>query len=127
MRLNSKLNARAAYVPFQRKRSSQNVVQISDEFNSDFDDDFAVHSLCSCGPGALVLPFMLVQTRNVWCRVAVSARAGNERLVLPFMLVQTKSVWCRLLCSCGSGALMLPFMLVQTRSFVPCSLDSCGQ
>ena len=37
-----------------KKRSSHNVVQMSDEFNSNFDDDFAVHSLCSCGPGALV-------------------------------------------------------------------------
>ena len=58
------LKFQVAYVPPVDEGSSHNVVQMSDEFNSDFDDDFAVHSLCSCGPGALVLPFMLVQTRS---------------------------------------------------------------
>ncbi|KAM2329465.1 hypothetical protein ACFXTH_015791 [Malus domestica] len=63
---------------------------MSDEFNSDFDNDFTVHSLCSCGPGALMSPFMLVRTRSVG--VAFYARADKE-------------CWCRLLCLCGSGAL----------------------
>ncbi|KAM2750007.1 hypothetical protein EV2_028845 [Malus domestica] len=71
---------------------------------------------------------------------SVLGRAGKERLVLPFMLMQTRSVWCCLLCSCRPGALMSPFMLVQIRSVVPCSfrlvqarslvsysLGSCGQ
>ncbi|KAM1612886.1 hypothetical protein PS2_001471 [Malus domestica] len=56
----------------------------------------------SCRQGALVLPFMLVQTKSVWCRVAVSARAGKER-------------WCCLLCSCRPGA------------FGSCSLGSFEQ
>ncbi|KAM1174947.1 hypothetical protein ACFX19_028006 [Malus domestica] len=55
-----------------------------------------------------------MQARSIWCRVAVSARAGKE-------------CWCCLLCSCRPGALVLPFMLVQTRSIVSCSLGSCGQ
>ncbi|KAM2512184.1 hypothetical protein PS1_036489 [Malus domestica] len=98
-------------------------------------------SLGSCRQGALVLPFMLVQTRSVWCRVAVSARVGKERwccllcscrpgafgAVLQFQLVQARSVVPCSLGSCEQGALVLPFMLVQTRSFVPCSLDSCGR
>ncbi|KAM1973528.1 hypothetical protein FF1_019938 [Malus domestica] len=50
-----------------------------------------------------VLQFQLIQARSVWCRVAVSARAGKVR-------------WCCLLCSCRPGVLVLPFMLVQTRS-----------
>ncbi|KAM1027728.1 hypothetical protein FF1_040429 [Malus domestica] len=58
------------------------------------------------------MQFRLVRTRSIWCRVAVSARAGKER-------------WCCLLCSCRPGALMSPFMLVRIRSVVPCSLGSC--
>ncbi|KAM2555435.1 hypothetical protein TB2_019440 [Malus domestica] len=72
----------------------------NDGFDDGFDDGFAVHSLCSCGPGALVLPLMLVQTRSVG--VAFYARANQERCAMQFRLVQT-------------------------RSFVPCSLDSCGR
>ncbi|KAM2720569.1 hypothetical protein EV2_041745 [Malus domestica] len=89
---------------------------------------------------------------SVWCRVAVSARAGKEPCVLQFRLVRTRSFgscsfrlvrtrsigvafyaradqerWCCLLCSCRPGALVSPFMLVRTRSVVPCSLGSCRQ
>ncbi|KAM1748337.1 hypothetical protein ACFX1T_009232 [Malus domestica] len=85
-----------------------------DDFNDGFDDGFAVHSLCSCGPGALVLPFMLVQTRSVG--VAFYARANQERYAMQFRLVQARRNCCRLLGSCGQGTLVLPFMLVQTRS-----------
>ncbi|KAM1404612.1 hypothetical protein ACFX2I_013077 [Malus domestica] len=77
---------------------------MSDEFNSNFDDDFAVHSLCSCGPGALVLPFMLVQTRSA--DVAFYARAGQERCAMQFRLVQARSLVSYSLGSCGQGALV---------------------
>ncbi|KAM1101183.1 hypothetical protein ACFX14_007711 [Malus domestica] len=77
---------------------------------------------------------------SIWCRVAVSARAGKEHLVpccsfsscrqgalvLPFMLVQTRSVVPLLFRLVQARSLVvLPFMLVQTRSIVPCSLGSC--
>ncbi|KAM1252181.1 hypothetical protein ACFX13_041048 [Malus domestica] len=77
---------------------------------------FGSCSLGSCEQGAFgaVVQFQLVQTRSIWCRVAVSARAGKERLVP-----------CCSFSSCRQGALVLPFMLVQTRSVVPCSLGSC--
>ncbi|KAM1845923.1 hypothetical protein ACFX13_020163 [Malus domestica] len=87
----------------------------NDGFDDGFDDGFAVHSLCSCGPGALVLPLMLVQTRSVG--VAFYARANQERCAMQFRLVQARRNCCRLLGSCGQGTLVLPFMLVQTRSF----------
>ncbi|KAM1536008.1 hypothetical protein FF1_014889 [Malus domestica] len=83
-----------------------------------------------------------MQARSIWCRVAVSARAGKERWCRSqFQLVQTRSIWCRVAVSaradkerwCRSqfqlvqarSDLVLPFMLVQTRSIVPCSLGSC--
>ncbi|KAM1322811.1 hypothetical protein ACFX2F_015723 [Malus domestica] len=60
--------------------------------------------------------FQLVQTRSIWCRVAVSACAGKERWCRSqFQLVQTRSMCCSF-SSCRQGALVLPFMLVQTRS-----------
>ncbi|KAM1460501.1 hypothetical protein ACFXTO_045798 [Malus domestica] len=77
---------------------------MSDEFNSDFDDDFAVHSLCSCGPGALVLPFMLVQTRSV--DVAFYARADQELCAMQFRLVRARSFGSCSLGSCEQGALV---------------------
>ena len=48
------LKFQVAYVPSVKEGLSYDVVQMSDEFNNDFDDDFAIHSLCFCGPGALV-------------------------------------------------------------------------
>ncbi|KAM1149096.1 hypothetical protein ACFX2I_029632 [Malus domestica] len=63
-------------------------------------------SFSSCRQGALVLPFMLVQTRSVWCRVAVSARAGKELCFMQFRLVQTRSIVSYSLGSCGQGALV---------------------
>ncbi|KAM1103691.1 hypothetical protein TB1_011606 [Malus domestica] len=84
----------------------------------------------SCRQGALVLPFMLVQTRSVgvafYARVDQELRAMQFRLVrtrsiwfVQFRLVRTRSIWCRvavlthagkerwrsLLCSCRPGAL----------------------
>ncbi|KAM2184966.1 hypothetical protein ACFX1Q_030029 [Malus domestica] len=76
--------------------------------------------------------FRLVRTKSIWCRVAVSARAGNEHLVpccsfsscrqgafgavlqfqlvqarsvglSHFMLVQTRSIWCRVAVSARAG------------------------
>ncbi|KAM1740370.1 hypothetical protein ACFX11_015949 [Malus domestica] len=77
---------------------------MSDEFNSDFNNDFAVHSLCSCGPGALMSPFMLVRTRSVG--VAFYARADQERCAMQFRLVRTRSFVSYSLGSCGQGALV---------------------
>ncbi|KAM1025755.1 hypothetical protein ACFX13_039514 [Malus domestica] len=63
--------------------------------------------------------FRLVRTKSIWCRVAVSARAGKEHLVpcCSFSSCRQGALGCRLLGSCRPGALVLPFMLVQTRSF----------
>ena len=47
------LKFQVAYVPLVEEGSSHNVVQMSDGFF----DDFAVHSLCSCGPGAWCVCF----------------------------------------------------------------------
>ncbi|KAM1400420.1 hypothetical protein ACFX2F_027699 [Malus domestica] len=66
-----------------------------------------------------------MQARSIWCRVAVSDRAGKELWFVQFKLVQTRSIVPCSLGSCRQGALVLPFMLVQTRSIVPCSLGSC--
>ena len=44
------LKFQVAYIPLVEEGSSHDVVQMSDGFF--FFDDFAVHSLCSCGPGA---------------------------------------------------------------------------
>ena len=94
MWLNLKLNIQAAYVPFQRKRSSQNVVQIHTYiyfyfFFGIFFFFCAVCSFSSCRQGAL------------GCRLLGSCRPGA--LVLPFMLVQTRSFVPCSLDSCGRG------------------------
>ncbi|KAM1498184.1 hypothetical protein ACFX10_021057 [Malus domestica] len=73
------------------------------------------------------LQFQLVQTRSIWCRVAVSARAGKERLVLPFMLVQTRSVGVAFYARADQERCAMQFRLVQVMSLVSYSLGSCGQ
>ena len=73
------------------------------------------------------LQFQLVQTMSIWCRVAVSARAGNEQLVLPFMLVQTRSVDVAFYDRADQELSTVQFRLVQARSLVSYSLGSCGQ
>ncbi|KAM1528992.1 hypothetical protein ACFX1Z_018254 [Malus domestica] len=60
--------------------------------------------LCSCRPGALVLPFMLVQTRSFG--VAFYARADHERCAMQFRLMQARSFVSYSLGSCGQGALV---------------------
>ncbi|KAM1494772.1 hypothetical protein ACFX15_028674 [Malus domestica] len=69
--------------------------------------------LCSCRPGVLVLPFMLVQTRSV--DVAFYARADQELCAMQFRLMQARSL------------VSYSFRLVRTRSFGSCSLGSCEQ
>ncbi|KAM1057388.1 hypothetical protein ACFX2A_031336 [Malus domestica] len=78
--------------------------------------------LCSCGSGALMLPFMLVQTRSFVpcsldsCWQGALVRAGKELWFVQFRLVRTRNIgscslgsceqhWCCLLCSCRPGAL----------------------
>ncbi|KAM1132685.1 hypothetical protein ACFX19_047752 [Malus domestica] len=95
--------------------------------------------LCSCRPGALMSPFMLVRVRSV--NVAFYARADQKLCAMQFRLVRARSFGSCSLGSCEQGVLVpfavsarasneclvLPFMLVQTRSFVPCSLGSCSR
>ncbi|KAM1577806.1 hypothetical protein ACFX1Z_039437 [Malus domestica] len=63
---------------------------------------FVSYSLGSCGQGALVLPFVLVQTRSVG--VAFYARADQKRCAMQFRLVRTKSFGSCSLGSCEQGA-----------------------
>ncbi|KAM0981294.1 hypothetical protein ACFX2A_014643 [Malus domestica] len=79
-----------------------------------------VCSFNSCRQGAFgaVLQFQLVQARSLvsyslgscgqgaLCRVAVSARAGEEPCVLQFRLLQARSLVSYSLGSCGQGALL---------------------
>ncbi|KAM2374948.1 hypothetical protein ACFXTH_043789 [Malus domestica] len=60
--------------------------------------------LCSCRPGALVSPFMLVRITSV--DVAFYARADQERCAMQFRLVQARSLMSYSLGSCGQEALV---------------------
>ncbi|KAM1296963.1 hypothetical protein ACFX2I_023746 [Malus domestica] len=61
---------------------------------------------CRQGASGAVLQFQLVQARSIWCRVAVSARAGQERRAMQFRLVQARSFGLCSLGSCEQGALV---------------------
>ncbi|KAM1097104.1 hypothetical protein ACFX19_014801 [Malus domestica] len=60
--------------------------------------------LCSCRPGALMSPFMLVRVRSV--DVAFYARADQELCAMQFRLVRARSFVSYSLGSCGQGALV---------------------
>ena len=74
-----------------------------------------------------VLQFRLLWTMSFG--VAFYARADQERCATQFWLVQARSIWCRVAVSARAGeeSRVLQFRLVRTRSFGSCSLGSCKQ
>ena len=95
------LKFQVAYVPSVKERSSHDVVQRND--------------------GLLMVILMVILVFVL--TYIVYALEGQEHWVLPFKLVRTRSIGCRLLSSCEQGALChIQFRLMQARRIVPCAV-----